>query len=436
MRTIKLALSAAMVMGATSAFATNGDNLIGTGAKSRAMGGTGIAHANGAESATTNPALITRNKGVEFSFGGTYFRPDVSIETTGTPAPPLGAGQNPVSATSDAKHNVIPYVALTHNLENGFVIGASMYGSAGMGTDWRDSAPYTAGTDGQFGLYSMRSNLLLLKFSVPIAYGQDNWSVGVAPVMMYGSLDMSWIDSNGPFGNGSSSDFGLGYELGGQYTLNDLGITLAAKYQSAISMTYDHQITEAGQRFGFGVGGAAAGFSNELEQPAEIGIGVDWTQGDISVTADVKQIQWEDSEGYSDFGWEDQTVFAIGAEYRMNDLSLRLGYNYSSNPIKENTTATSTITGVTPSNTYNPATDGPLVGDAMNTLNSVMFPAITESHYTIGAGYQFSKRFGADFAFTYATSGSHDYAANTTGLGTITVENDQIALSANLNYTF
>ena len=133
--TIKLAVSAAMVMGATSAFATNGDSLIGTGAKSRAMGGTGIAHSNGAESATTNPALITKNKGVEFTFGGTYFRPDVTVKTTGTPAPPLGAGQNPVNAESDAKHNVIPYVALTHNLDNGFVVGASMYGSAGMGTD-------------------------------------------------------------------------------------------------------------------------------------------------------------------------------------------------------------------------------------------------------------------------------------------------------------
>jgi long-chain fatty acid transport protein len=48
-KTIKLALTAALALGATSAFATNGSNLIGTGAKSRAMGGTsiGIAHGNG-----------------------------------------------------------------------------------------------------------------------------------------------------------------------------------------------------------------------------------------------------------------------------------------------------------------------------------------------------------------------------------------------------
>ena len=436
--TIKLALVAAMAMGATSAFATNGDNLIGLGAKSRAMGGTGIAHFNGSESATSNPALITKAKGSNISFGGTYFSPDVTVKTTGTPAPPLGAGQNPVSATSDAKHNVIPYVALTENLGNGFVVGASMFGSAGMGTDWRDSGANTVLTDGQFGLYSMRSNLLLLKFSVPVAYGQDNWSVGIAPVLMYGALDMSFDSSAGAdVGNGSSSDFGFGYELGAAYELPDLGLTIAAMYHSSISMTYDDQVATTGAAFGFvGAPGGAAAFSDTLEQPAEIGIGVDWTEGDLSVTADIKQIQWEDAEGYGEFGWEDQTVYALGAEYRMDDLAIRVGYNYAKNPIKENTTATSTITGATLSPTYNPATDGPLVGDAINALNHVMFPAITESHYTLGLGYQFTKNVGADFALTYATSPDVSVAANTVGLGTITTTNDQFAFSGNLNYSF
>ena len=49
-RTIKLAMAAAMALTATSAFATNGDNLMGLGAKARGMGGVGIATAFGAES--------------------------------------------------------------------------------------------------------------------------------------------------------------------------------------------------------------------------------------------------------------------------------------------------------------------------------------------------------------------------------------------------
>ncbi|OZA01681.1 MAG: hypothetical protein B7X89_12300, partial [Sulfuricurvum sp. 17-40-25] len=163
-----------------SLYATNGDNLIGLGAKSRAMGGTGTAHYNGSESATSNPALIVQGKGTHITFGGTYFSPDVEVKTAGTQG-----GSNDLTATSDAKHNVIPFITFTTNLDNGFTVGGSMFGSAGMGTDWRSGNGAIGNPSvGDMGLYSMRSNLLLLKFSVPVAYGQDNWSVGVAPVLM------------------------------------------------------------------------------------------------------------------------------------------------------------------------------------------------------------------------------------------------------------
>ena len=483
-KTIKLALVAAMAMGATSAFATNGDNLIGMGAKSRAMGGTGIAHFNGSESATSNPALISKSKGTNFTFGGTYFRPDVEVTTEGTLAGSGMDGANDRTATSDAKHNVIPYVALTENLGNGFAVGASMFGSAGMGTDWRDSAPlgnadmtgafgagvgpdlagnYTTGGagGGDLGLYSMRSNLLLLKFSIPLAYSQDNWSVGIAPVLMYGSLDISYkspnsffaaidgtgtptgpADGSAPFinmfnggsnttGNGSSASFGLGLELGASYTLPDLGMTLGAIYHSSIEMEYKDQISSAAAGFGYGSLGANFGaFSDKLEQPAEYGLGIDWSEGDISVTADWKNVRWGNARGYQDFGWENQNVYALGAEYRMDDLSLRAGYNYAKNPIQNNTdtTAVNNMGG----NLQNPNTNG----DTLNAFNHVMFPAVTERHYTLGAGYQFTKNVGADFAVTYATSPDVVVSAASVGLGTITVTNDQFAFSANLNYSF
>ncbi len=41
-RTIKLAVAAAVALTSTAAFATNGDHLIGMGAKARGMGGVGI----------------------------------------------------------------------------------------------------------------------------------------------------------------------------------------------------------------------------------------------------------------------------------------------------------------------------------------------------------------------------------------------------------
>ncbi|OYZ30761.1 MAG: hypothetical protein B7Y30_12195, partial [Campylobacterales bacterium 16-40-21] len=185
----------------------------------------------------------------------------------------------------------------------------------------------------------MRSNLLLLKFSVPVAYGQDNWSVGVAPVLMYGSLDMAYQSAGATgvysVGRGSSSDFGLGYEAGAAYTLPEAGVTVAANYHSKIMMEYKDQISVAAAGFGYGSNPAALpGFSDQLEQPAEYGVGIDWTSGDISLTADWKSIRWADAKGYKDFGWENQNVYSVGAEYRMDKLALRAGYNYGKNPIK------------------------------------------------------------------------------------------------------
>ena len=390
-RNIRLAMAVTVALGATSAFATNGDNLIGLGAKSRAMGGTGIAHDSGSESANANPALMSKSKGSHITFGGTYFRPDVEVSAASG------------SYESDAKHNVIPFVTLTENLGNGFAIGTSMFGSAGMGTDWRDETA----------LMAMRSNLLLLKFSVPVAYGQDNWSVGIAPVLMYGSLDMSFDNGTNNAGNGSSSSFGLGVELGAAYTLSDLGLTFGAKYQSAIEMEYTDQIATTAGAFGYNTAGQQY-FTDKLEQPAEYALGVDWTEGDISFTADWKNIRWGNARGYSDFGWENQNVYAFGAEYRMDDLALRAGYNYGKNPISKAGTGD---------------------GGRMNTLNHVMFPAVTERHYTAGFGYAFTKQVAADFALTYATSPDVSIEG-VPGLENATVSNDQIAFSANINYSF
>ena len=100
-KTIKLALGAVLVLSATSAFATNGSNLIATGVKARGMGGTSIGVSHGAESDLLNAALITSVEDTEISFGGTIFMPKVSNTNDYT-------GANTESADSAADINVIP----------------------------------------------------------------------------------------------------------------------------------------------------------------------------------------------------------------------------------------------------------------------------------------------------------------------------------------
>jgi long-chain fatty acid transport protein len=53
--------------------------------------------------------------------------------------------------------------------------------------------------------------------------------------------------------------------------------------------------------------------------------------------ADVKWINWSDADGYKDFDWNDQWVFAIGGQYQpIPKLVLRAGYNYGKTPVDDN----------------------------------------------------------------------------------------------------
>ncbi|VAW69746.1 putative facilitator of salicylate uptake [hydrothermal vent metagenome] len=412
--------------------ATNGDTLIGLGAISRSMGGTGIAHFAGAESALKNPALLSKQKGFEVMFGGTYFAPEVTVKKEGSP--------QDITAISDADQNIIPEVALSHTLNNGWSMGIGMFGSAGMGTDWRETAPLVDPTIGAMGLYGMRSNLMLLKFAMPFAYSKNNWSFGIAPVLQYGSLDLSFTtlntDQTGALNNpptkqvgqGSSYDFGFGYNLGFSYDIPSTGITFGLMYESAIEMTYDRQISNAGSAFGYGAPfpGALPNFSDDLEQPAQMGAGFNWTNKKISITFDAKSILWGEAKGYKDFGWENQAVYAFGVEYQFRKLALRFGYNYGKNPIAESTDTTQVV----------PSPSAPTNGDVLNTFNQVMFPGITEAHYTAGFGYSFSKHVILDMAFTFATSPEVKVSAQSTGLGNLTVTNDQFAATVGIKYRF
>ncbi len=415
-RSIKLAVAAAVALSTTSAFATNGDHLIGLGAKARGMGGIGIGMSHGAESALSNPALITSVKGTEVSFGGTVFMPDVEAD--------LGTG----SEKSDADLSVIPEVSLASQGTDMFWWGVGMWGTAGMGTDYRDHGSHM----------EMVTNLQLMQFGVPLAMKVNGFSFGVAPILQYGSLDINY-DAHGMGGlnegstQGVAQDFGWGYNIGLAYETN--GLTVGASYKSAIDMTYDGQLSEATKQFGLNGGN---GLSDDLEQPAEMGIGASYKLGGHTIALDYKKIKWGSAKGYKDFGWEDQNVYMLGYQYAQDNWAVRAGYNYAKNPIKEHKAASM-------------ATD--YDGAVLNMMNLLGFPAIVEKHYTIGATYAFSKMVSLDVAYVYVPEVTETYDtsamsqamvyANTGNIGLALAttsetetKHSQDAVSFQLNFNF
>lgn len=361
MKQTRLALAvAAAAMISQPVLATNGDHLIGLGAQARALGGTGTAAFFGSENALTNPALIGKMQGTEFAIGGTAFMPRVEADAT-----TFGA----TKSKSDADFSVIPEVSLATRINDQLVFGLGIYGSAGMGVDYRDEA----------GLVKGYSNLQLMKFAPTLAFNDGNWGIGFAPVIQYGALDINYEMDPGPgnVGNGMSQSYGLGFNLGGYFDVTP-ALTLGLAYQSAIDMKYKDQISNAGDNFNLN-----GMFGDNLEQPYEIKVGAAYTLGSMMYTADYKKIGWGSAKGYKDFNWEDQNVFALGAKYTTNTYWLGVGYNYGKDPIKKFSGAD-------------------YASQATNMLNNHFFPAVVESHFTLGGGYSFSENLAVDMALTYA----------------------------------
>jgi len=385
-KTIKLALVASLALGATSAFATNGTSLIGYGAKSRGMGGTGIAQFQGAESGFNNPALIGYAKSSEGSVGGTYFSPKVTFDNT-----ELGGNE----ATSDAAASMIPAVSLVSKTSENFAWGLALYGVGGMGVDYREATNGNTAND----------NLLLMRFALPLAYTISGFSIGLSPVIEYGALSMNNAATGPAPVNGVTTDIAYGFEVGAAYQI--AGVTLGLDYKSAV--THDFKNTFSSN---------AAG-NSELDTPSILGLGVSYEIAGNTIAFDYKKIGYGSAKGLEDFGWEDQNVFALGYEYAADVWAVRVGYNYGAQPIALDSNA-------------------PLASGGNTTMGSLAaFPGVTEAHYTLGGSYSFNEKVSLDAAFVYGTgSATSEFPTAISGGNQITATNDQTSATVALNFGF
>jgi len=393
------------IITATTIHATNGDNLIGIGAKSRGMGGTGIGISHGAESGLANPSLITSVEGTEISFGGTLFLPDIDAGFVGAP-----------SYTSDMDVSTIPEVSIAHQINENWYIGIGIWGTAGLGVDY-SQAPF----DPAFGNINMVTNLQLLQFAAPIAYKTGGLSVGITPIMQYGNLDINYhlpSEDNPPYENigaGIAQHYGFGYSLGISYDFQNNGLEgllIGAMYKSKIKMEYKGifaAVTQPFQKDGF----PDVYSGDKLNQPAEFGVGISYTFAEHTLAFDYKKIQWSNAKGYGEFGWEDQNVFAFGYQYAQDNWAVRAGYNYADSTVVEQQ------------------------DPRLNLFNLLGFPATAESHYTIGMSYGFTDKFSLDMSYVFQPKTTKTF--NIAGLfpaQEFTVDHQENSATFQLTYKF
>ena len=157
-------------------------------------------------------------------------------------------------------------------------------------------------------------------------------------------------------------DANVGAKLGMTYDFSN-GFSVGLTYLTPVKMTYDN---------------SEGGSDLKLEQPAEYSAGIAYRYGVHSFAFDIRDIEWNKADGYSDFGWRNQTVYAVGYQYDAGEWSARVGYNY----------ARSAVTGEKTS--------------WQNYLNLLGFPATAQRHYTAGFSYKVNQNCDIDFAMVYS----------------------------------
>ncbi|MGC8650494.1 MAG: OmpP1/FadL family transporter, partial [Hydrogenobaculum sp.] len=320
------------------------------------------------------------------------------------------------SADSNANLFLVPEIGIIHRINNKLVFGIGAFGVSGMGTDYSGKGPLQAG--GVPAFYNMRTTLQFMRIIPALSYQINPMiSIGAGIDFAYGSLDMNATMPNGcgqtspctgeaSYGGGQSSALGIGGQLGIAFNFGNF-VYAGLNYQSPISMTYKHV---------FDFQGASRGkFSGsfqdlKLEQPQELafGVGVAPTEK-WNVGADVRWINWSNADGYKEFGWKDQWVFAVGTSYKVTPkLTLRAGFNYARSPIRSNNFGYSSPQLTHPSVSISGAQFNQYDIDYFNLLG---FPAITEEAITLGGSYQFTNTFGVSLAY------EHDFQHSVTDSG-------------------
>lgn len=408
-----------------TADATNGYFPIGFGMKTEAMGGVGIAFPQDANAAGANPAgmalvdpqfnmsmaafIPPRRVAAEFGEFG-FQTPDTTAVTP---------------AAEKSEHNAFPFpgLGMSFELNDRTFVGVTVVG-AGANTDYKQNFFQLSGVPpnedyGPLGVQYFQMQLLptvAYKATENHAFGAS-LAVGVHTFRAYGlgNFDVANTDMDFQFSaddenltnRGPDWGYGAGARLGWIGDFFEDKFSVGAYWASKVYMS----------RFNRYAGLFADRGSFDIPEHFGVGVAIRPMQS-FAVAMDVQKIMYSEvpaignrhptqtlrevctrpidavctdpahTPSSSDqalggpdsfgFGWRDQTVYKLGVMYRLNKKwSFRGGWNYAESPIPDD-----------------------------QLLFSLLAPAITEHHVTMGATYAISRAADIDFTIEHAFKNS------------------------------
>ncbi|HEY6002337.1 MAG TPA: outer membrane protein transport protein [Anaeromyxobacter sp.] len=379
MRKTIAAIAFAFMLSST-ARATNGMRMIGFGPVQNSMGGVGVGATLDASSIASNPAGIA-DLGSRLDVGVGFFKPTVSYTATGTPLPPpfppsLIASDG-ATIDSDRGGSPIPAVAYVRPLNEQLSAGLGVFAVSGMGVDYPTN------------LYLSKSltSYMNARLAPGVAFKlNDMLSVGATVNVMMAQMEYDVAAATGQAKHSTATSWGAGATVG-----------VEAKLSPMFSVGAAYETKSWFQDFSFNVPGGKDDLTFDQPQVATLGASVRPMEM-LLLAADVQWINWADTMGKNlpkyakneggsqafDMSWKDQWVLKVGAQLTpMKGLDVRAGYDYGAMPL-----------------------------DRSRAFENLVFPAVAEHHFTLGAGYAVADKLTVQVTGMYSPeakiSGSND----------------------------
>jgi long-chain fatty acid transport protein len=431
-----------------TALALNGPQFIGFSAESTALAASGHVAIADTSAINTNPAAMSLIQGTRLDVTAGFIQAFLHHSDV--------FGNNNVAGQNNAY--AIGNLGVATRLASvpGLTIGAGIFTQGGFGSDYRNLT--TA-----FGTQDAASSFFrYLKFAIALSYeATEKLSFGIAPNVGYSDVSLRLFPGTsvlpspglpsgfagfnirdscarngglGPLGGDCPSDVVFGVKVGVMYRALPW-LTVGATYTSPVSFNHTGgQATLNFSSFGLGTVNYDARVDGiKWPQQVDVSMAVKPTE-EFMVALTTSWINWASLNTVEisgtnpsnplappqvnlniPFNWKDQVVVAVGFSYSVlqesswkekDRLVLRAGYNYSNNPV--------------PNETLSP-----------------LWPLINEHHFSAGIGFRFTERWAYDFAGLYAPKNSVTYTNSSLPFGPNATESIRGYLITNtLSYRF
>lgn len=370
---------------ASSLMAQTGHVLQGIGAKNLSMGGAATGNPIDISGAIYwNPASLTSFEGNQLKIDVGFFFSAPELSST----VPTQQGIFSGTTADDRGVSVMPNIAYTWGKEGSksrFAISA--FGISGFGVTFPQSQTNPINMPQSMGGFGrIESDYALLQMAFTWSYKlSDKLSFGIAPSFNYATLQLMPNPTANPTQAGyPSTDKASTTGIGGQFALfydSKTGFKSGISYKSTTKFkSFDFNNTYLDNSNGTN--------SFNMDYPAIYSFGVGYSKEKIDIALDYRLIDYENTDGFNSagwtptasvagFGWENVNVISLGIQYKgIENLPLRVGYTYSSNPIN----------------------------DELAFFN-IPAPAIIKSAYQFGFSRKFGEKVELDFVYHHGSSG-------------------------------